>query len=284
MTKLQERAVLTALHIGRWSATMSDGAVSDEVADRKNAAKQAGRYTKLLVSRNMLKDVNAVASQAKATYDLMTLPWANNAHILSTRLYTKYCDRMREHRHDFERAADQCAQLYPAYIGSAENKARLGELYDPADYPSVEEFRNKFYFDVEIMGVPDGSDFRAGLSDAQVQDVVKDTERRLKERLEGAMESVFERIHKVVKRMVEGLTDQEGSFRDSLVYNIKAVADTLPDLNINDDPRLTALHKQLTDQLVEHPPEILRVDEKVRAATAAKAEAILNKVSKYLGQ
>jgi hypothetical protein len=72
------------------------------------------------------------------------------------------------------------------------------------------------------------------------------------------------------------------NFHDSTVYNIKELADILPALNLTGDPRLVQLQQQLVDELVEHSPEILKMDPKLRSDTARKAEKIFNKVKGFL--
>ena len=74
----------------------------------------------------------------------------------------------------------------------------------------------------------------------------------------------------------------QGRIHDTTVYNIHELAEMLPILNITNDPRIDQLRQQLTDELVEHSPEILRADTKIRQQTISKADAILKKVQKYM--
>ncbi len=283
MIKLSERAMLTSLHIGAWSGSNLDREVTEEISERHKAdAKDAGRYSKQLVSKKFLKQVGAQVSAARSVHRILTLPWDDDGtRILSTSGYQDYTDRMRRCRIQFEDAVTDFVKGMPEYIKEA--KVRLGTMFDANDYPSAEDVKAKFSFDVEVKPVPDAGDFRAKLSDATVKSIVKDIERRSEARIEAAMRDVYERVYDCTSKMAEKLKDADGVFRDSLVYNINELADLIPALNITDDAKLNDLAKKLKEDLVEHSPEILRSDAKVRQATAKKAEALAKKARSFLG-
>ena len=291
MTKLSERAMLACLHVSAWSGSSHDRDVTEEVSETHSAdIKDAGRYSKQIISKKALKDVNAAASLARRTHRLLTLPWQDDgSRILSTRGYVEYTDQMRLKRLAFEAAVDQFCGQWDMHVN--DSKRRLGSMFDESDYPTVEDIKRKFGMDVEIKPVPDAGDFRAELDARSVSAIVKDIERRTEARLEAAMNDVFTRIADVTGKMVERLREYkppqgenkaENTFRDSLVWNVKEVADILPSLNITNDPRLDELQKQLHKDLTEHSPEVLRDNDRLRNETADKAEKILNKVKKFL--
>jgi len=169
-----------------------------------------------------------------------------------------------------------------------EAKVRLGSMFNATDYPDAAEVAKKYYVDVEISPIPEAGDFRTKLADNTLKAITKDIERRTQERIENAVKDVFERVVAVTGKMAERLNayedaeGQEGTFRDSLVYNVAQLADLLPSLNIADDKRLDDLAKQLKADLVQHSPEILRSDAKVRKQVATKAEKLAKKVGAYL--
>ena len=291
MSLLSERAVLAGLHVGFWTGTMHDREVSDETAERHKAdSKDSGKYTKQLVSKKALHHVGSHVSAARRAHKLLTLPWDDlGTRILSNRGYVGYTEQMKLRRHAVEAAAHEFCTNYDSYINEA--KTRLGSMFSQEDYPAAEDVRRKFYIDVEIKPVPEAADFRAQLSDDSVRAIVKDIETRTEARLQAAVNDVFERIADVTSKMVERLRAYkpsegggrpENTFKDSLVWNLKEVAELLPSLNITDDPRLNQLHDQILSQLVEHGPDILRDDERLRRQTADRAEKLLKKVQSYL--
>lgn len=289
-TGISERAMLTGLHISTWSGMQIDKEVTDAVNADFKADKKAGRYNKRLVDAQFLEGISSASSKARATHKLLTLPWEDDGtRVLANVGYINYTTQMRECRLKYEGAVKEfLSDIQPAIN---EAKTRLGDMFNVDDYPATDDLKEKFGFDVEIKPMPEGKDFRTKLSDEAVKAIVKDIERRSDQRLEAAMKDVFSRVHEAVSKMSERLRDYQpgkdgkkasGIIRDTLVYNIHELADLMPALNITGDPRIDELAAQLKSELVEHSPEILRADAKVRAQTVSKADKILKKVKTYL--
>jgi len=291
MTRLSERAMLSSLHISSYTGMMADKEVSEEVSESHKADKKlAGRYNKRLINAKFMNGVASAHRVAKDTHRLMTLPWEDDGtRILTTSGYIDYTKRMRECRLTVEDEVKKFVEGLPEYIEEA--KIRLGSMFNAADYPTQDELLGKFGFDVEIKPVPEAGDFRAQLSDDQTKAIIKDIEKRSNARLDRAIKDVFERVAKLVEHMSTRLKEYQPSgddgpsnrkIRDTLVYNIYELAEAMPALNVNDDPRIEELRQQLLSELVEHSPEILRTDAKVRKETITKADRILKKVGQYL--
>lgn len=287
---LSERAMLASLHISSWSGMQVDREVTDAVNEDFKAQKKAGRYNKRLVDSQFLEGISSAHSRARAAHKLLTLPWEDNGNrILATVGYINYTTVMKDCRLKAEAAVKEFLADPMPYINEA--KVRLGDMFNADDYPNSDDLKAKFGFDVEIAPMPEASDFRAKVSDESMKAIIKDIERRSDQRLEAAMKDVFQRVHDSVKRMSERLREyvpakdgnkREGIIRDSVVYNINELADLLPTLNVTGDKRIDELAKQLKAELVEHSPEILRADTKVRQDTISKADKILKKVGTYL--
>lgn len=290
MTRLSERAVLAALHVGSWTGTLHDRAVTEEVSEKHHAdSKDSGRYTKQIISKKALHHVNSTIGVARRTHKLLTLPWDDmGTRILSNRGYIGYTSQMSLKRQAVEAAAHQFCMGMDSHI--AEARTRLGSMFNAEDYSSTEEVRARFYLDIEIKPVSEAGDFRAELSADATKAIVADIEARTEARLQAAVNDVFLRVVAVTEHMVERLRAYkpanggrpENTFKDSLVYNVQELADLLPSLNITNDPRLDALQQRLVDDLAEHSPDILRDNDRIRAKTADKAEQILKKVRGFL--
>lgn len=289
--KLSERAMLARLSVSSYSGMHLDKIVTEEVNESYKANKKsAGRYNKRLIDSQFLKGVNSAHSNARAVHKTLTLPWEDDGtRILTTAGYMNYTAKMRECRLNVEDEVKQFIVQLPDAIKEAQQ--RLGTMFSVEDYPDAAELKTKFDFDVEITNLPEAADFRAKLGDDTTKGIIKDIERRVNKRLENAMDDVFNRVKDMVGKMTERLRDYtpakgdakaKGVIRDSLVYNINELAQLLPTLNVTNDPRITALQKELVTDLVEHSPEILRADSKVRQTTISKAEKILKKVEAYL--
>jgi len=288
---LDERALLVKLSIGAWSGRVTDKEVSRKVAADHEATNDAGYFRKQLFGKEALNEIQKLAGAARTAHYSLTLPWTDDgSRIITTESYDHYTKVMRDYRRKIKDAVEEFLDKYDEHV--KQSKKRLGKLFKAEDYPPRDVVRSKFTFDVEPMPVPTARDFRAKVSDAEANAIAKDIERRTQERLEQAMRDVYERIAEVTGKMVEkldsykpreGLRSAEGLFRDSLVGNIRKLAETLPYLNITKDPALDKLQKELLDNLCAYEPDDLRTDAKARALTAKKAKAIHDKVSAFLG-
>lgn len=289
-TQLSERAMLVSLHISSWSGMQVDREVTDAVNADFKADKKAGRYNKRLVDSQFLEGISSAHSKARAAHKLLTLPWEDDGtRVLANVGYINYTTVMKDCRLKAEAAVKEFLSDITPAINEA--KVRLGDMFNADDYPDAAELKTKFGFDVEIKPMPEGKDFRAKLSEDAVKAIVKDIERRSDQRLEAAMKDVFVRVQDVVSKMSERLREYQpgkdgkkasGIIRDTLVYNINELAELMPALNVTGDPRIDELAKQLKAELVEHSPEILRADAKVRQATISKADKLLKKVKLYM--
>jgi hypothetical protein len=291
MSTLSERAMLVTLHISAWGGMAFDKEVSEEVNESFKADKtEAGRYNKRLVAKNFLTSVSAAHSALKKSHKLYTLPWEDDGtRILSTVSYTRYHKEMLEGKRRVEGEVKKFVEGLPEYIKEA--KIRLGDMFNEEDYPTEQELKKKFKVDIEVNKVPEAKDFRAKLSEDATKAIIKDIEQRCDGRLNRAMNDIFERTLEKVGLLKDKLRSYQpakdgqksnGVIRDSLVYNINEFAQMLPLLNIMGDSRIDDLQKQLIDELVEHSPEILRTDTKVRQQVLSKADALLKKVKGYM--
>lgn len=287
---LDERALLVKLSIGSWSAKATDKEVTIDVINSKGAQTDSGYFRKQLLSKDALKKINKVIGAARTSHLTLTLPWNDDgSRIITTESYQNYAKTMNDYRKALQNAVDEFLEQYEGLIKEA--KPSLGKMFKAEDYPEPSELKSKFRFDVEPIPVPVARDFRAKVSDREASQIAKDIERRTNARLDQAMKDVWARIHKVTERMVEklseykpreGLHAAESPFRDSLVENIRDLAEVLPSLNITNDPALDKIQKEMLDNLLVYTADQLREDAKARALTNKKAKQILDKVSKYM--
>lgn len=290
MSILAERAMLASVRIAHWSGRKLDKRVTAETNARHNAAADAGRYNKALLSKEAIADVLRVENSARAEHYARTLPWRDDgARILSAAGYLDYADKMRGLRAEFDSAVESFVAGYPDFVEAA--RARLNGMFDPADYPGPDDIRGRFRFSVDISPVPDAADFRVAIGDAQAAAVRADLERRSDEALQAAMRDAWQRVADATGRMVERLRayqpgadgkKAEGVFRDSLVENVRELAGLLPTLNIAGSPDLARMAERLQADLCEADADQLRESDNMREKTADAAAAILADVSAFL--
>jgi len=287
---LSRKATLVAVQISQWTARKLDRRVTDEVNESHGAAKDAGRYNKLLIEAKRLERINSLVAAARTLHYTLTKPWADEGlRILPNVLHEKFANEFRKLKREFDLAADEFCAEYPSYI--EERKRALNGLYNESDYPSASDIRAKFKLDTKTFPVPDADDFRSDVLDA---DTVEDIKRELTETsadvLNGAMQDTVKQIAEVVGHMAKKLGEyksvKDGKrhfFANSLVENVRELADLLPAFNLTNDPALDQLGKRIQRELCAEDAETLRKNDTARETVQKSADDILKDVSALLG-
>ena len=290
-TTLAARAIVVSLSISQWSGRRLDRKITDEVNQAHNAASEAGRYNKLLLPKDALEQVQKVVSETRTGFLERTLPWMDGgSRIMNAGAFLAHSAWMRGQQSKFSAAVEAFLTEYPSHVHAASK--RLNGMFDPDDYPTVEELRHKFGMDTRIMPVPSSDDFRVAMSEEQAAFIKADIERNVAAATQEAVRDVYRRVAEVAERMVDRLSKykpakrrgekSEGVFRDSLVENVRDLIMVLPSLNITGDPELAALADRLRP-LAEWDASVLRENDAVRKDVAHQAQEILDSMAGMLG-
>jgi hypothetical protein len=283
---LARKAVLVSVSISQWTARRLDRKVTDEVNAQHNATSNAGRYNKLLIDPTRLKKIGEIVSKARGLHYTLTRPWQDEgARILPNQLFEKFANEFRQIKRDFEAAAEEFCDGYPAYI--EERKRELGDLFKADDYPSVEDIRSKFKLDMSVMPLPDANDFRSDLDPDLVEDLRAEIAKSVDAATDGAQQATVKQLAEVVGHMAKKLREfsekKEGQrtfFADSLVGNVRELADLLPAFNLKGDPELNRIAARVKSELCGTEPDELREDAKARDSVRKSAEQIVAEVEK----
>ena len=112
---LSQKAVLASLSISQWSARKLDKKATEEIHARNHAEPHAGRYNKLLITREGLQKVQHAAGEARTFQYAMTQPWMDDgARLLPSALFIDYANRIRDLKAEFHHADDEFASVFPA--------------------------------------------------------------------------------------------------------------------------------------------------------------------------
>lgn len=277
MPTLNDKAMLVRLKISKWSARKYERAISDEVAAKYNAGGEAGRYNKILMAHESFREIDKVASEARRNFYENTLPWEDaGSRLLPNARYFEYMESDAALRERFDAAVEAFLPVYPEAKEAA--RERLGDLYDPSDYPHPEELRERFSYRSHITPLTDPNDFRIGVGDAERERIAHDIEARFTEATREAANDCWRRLHKVIKSAVNRLSDKDAVFRDSLIGNISDLCAILPSLNISGDPELDRLRAKVETSLAVLNPKDLRTDANARKAAAKASAEILREI------
>ena len=285
---LSRKAVLVAVNISGWSARKLDRRVTDETNERYNATENAGRFNKLLIAGEHIKEMTTLVTKARDLHHRMTLPWADKGpRILANTMFAKFSDEFRVLKREFNDAADRFEVVYPALIKA--RKRALNGMFNEANYPAPETIRSKFKLELMVMPFPDTDDWRADLDEETLSDIKAQLQTTTTNVIDNAMRDTVAQIVDRVGKMAEKLAaykpsggkddPAEGVFRNSLVENVRELAEVLPGFNLTEDPKLAAVIDRIKDELCVEDAEDLRTNDGARVSVAKSAQEIVEAVS-----
>lgn len=280
---LRDEAMIVRLSISQWTARKFDKRVTQKVADDYGITPENGRYNKILIAQDAIKEVTQVVSNARTFHYDNTLPWDDaGGRILPSANFLAYSKKMREFKAEFEKAARAFVSNYAEYREEA--RRRLSGMFRGEDYPGQYEIGRKYGFSTDIEPVPSAADFRVSVSQKDETRIKKELETRVKSREADAMKDLYLRLNKVIGHFHEKLSDVDAIFRDSLVENVIELVNLLPKLNISGDPELNKLLKETQKKLCSFGPDQLRENAEARSKASDDAKAILDKMAGYIGK
>lgn len=286
------KAMLVSLTIKAWSGAKIDKRVGQDVAAREGADNDAGHYSKKLVAKDALAEIKAISGEARTKHYEYTLPWSQDgARILPSAMHAKYAADMRGLQDRFELAVKGFMNDYEGQILLAQR--RLGSMFVEADYPDPRGIEGKFAWEINVMPIPSGNDFRVSLSQDMTTAIRQDIEAKTGKAVQDATRSLFDRVTKTIAHMAESLEDygeviENGKikkinpFRDSVVGNIQELVDLLPALNITGDSTLTTVTEEIKNKLLARTAEELRSMPVVRKEVAQHARKVLEDMEGYV--
>jgi hypothetical protein len=277
---ISSSAILVELSISVWTARRLDKTASRAVTATNNAASGVANVNKkLLGDCAELDAVQKFAANARNLHYGMSMPWSDmGMRLVPTTMYlSKYSKAMSELEQEFYRLVNIFLAAYQWEIGQAQVK--LGDLFNPDEYPTTDAVRNKFRFQLHEMPVPDVGDFRLDVSNEAMNALADKYKNYYTTQLNNAMGDLWQRTHTALTKMSERLDYADGEtkkvFRDSLVDNVVEMVELLDTFNITGDTQMSAMKARLEDTLRGVTPDALREDGYLRAETKRAVDEII---------
>lgn len=278
---LAERGMLVTLGISQWTARKLDRAETRDVNARHSLRVEAARVNKnLLPMALQLEQVHQTTGHIRKDFARRTLPWGiDGVNILKAEAYEEFVSVANQWREDWDAAVNAFLEAYPQLREEAE--IMLNSMFNESDYPTVNDLRTRFRFNLRFMPVPDVDDWRIDVGTDERERLVKQLREQLAETEHAAMSVVWKRVYDVVARANERLRDPEAVFKSTLIENAVDLCRLLPSLNLTNDPALEKTRQEIERSLCVHTPDTLRTDPKVRSDTAKKMADIMSKMAGF---
>ena len=281
-SKVTERAMLISLSIGYWTGKTSDDSVVDEISTAHQTEKDVHDYRKRLVKADAIQEFKGVRSRARSYLKDKTSPWIDGGtRILAAPLYNEVTAKMHDFKIEWDKAVAEFIRKYPSL--KAEERRRMGTLYQDDDYPTIDQLRRKFSWDVGIFPIPTNRDWRVNLGD-RTADVQKQIDDKVREAVQNATRDLWQRLYEVVEKLKVKMAEADSTFRDSIIGNIRELVALLPQMNFAGDPKLEEMRRSVDEQLARLNPDELREDATKRKQTKDAADKLLAAMAGYIGR
>lgn len=279
---LKDRAVLVKFTDRCWVGGTIDRPASEQVEDANNAKHGTGHYWKRLVPKAAIKERVNIGADARGFHDNHTLPWlGGGVRILPAANFSEYMAGMRRRQTAAELAVKKFIAEYDQWVEEA--KRTQGKLFDPADYPTKEQLKSKFGFEIDVIPLPNMRDWRVDISQEQADEVRRQAEARFADVQTEGITTLLKRLEDSIKHVHDRLSDPKNTFRDTLVSNLKGMVDLVGRLNYTGDHRIDDLCRQTAATFADLTPQTLRSDPAARAKAANDASSILSKMASFMG-
>jgi hypothetical protein len=280
---ISSSAVLVELNISVWTANKLDKGATEAVLNNNSASKDSAQVRKnLMAGTDKRKKISDYAAKARLYHNQTTLSWSDKgARLLPTSLFMDYKANMNVYQQNMNTMIEDFYANYADLIDLA--KHHMGDLFNPYDYPSIEELRNKFGFRLVFSPLPEGGDFRLDIPKADMDELGQQYESAFNDRLKDAMREPWEKLHKTLIHISEKLTDIEGDdetkkrYHDTLITNAQELCGLLSHLNVTKDPLLENARRSLELTMLGVDIEAIKESPDVRSSVKAKVDDILSK-------
>ena len=168
----------------------------------------------------------------------------------------------------------------------AHQRERMGGKFIETDYPSVDEVKKglKVTHSIDAFGdVKSASGTWLNAETIALLEKQQTEQEKVIETYASSMlwESIMEPLRNMSEKLAIGQGENGAIFRDTLVSNLKDIADRIPSLNFQGDTRLEEIRKDITSMLQDVDPDDLRKDPEKREETKVQANRVLEKMGGY---
>lgn len=271
-------AMLVTHQISFWEGNKTDKAASRQVTADNNARRGAARVNKLLIQSQEHDELKAFVATCRQGHTAATMPWSNSGlRLLTNAVFPEYHKARNQEQSLFYELVEDFLHYYPSAVSDAQ--ARLGNLFNPDDYPTVEGLRRKFSYTFNYIPLPDAGDFRLDINNEAKQAMQEQYAKFYDNALAEAMQDIWHKLLKPLQNMSERLNYRAGEkptgFRDTLVENVTDVVNIMKTCNVTGDPVMEQIRIDLTQALRGVTPDGLREDSSLRRETKTKIDNII---------
>jgi hypothetical protein len=287
LVSLASSCVLVSIESHVWNATVQDSDISEEVTNAKRADRDAGKFIKNLLAKNL--EHKAVLNYRQTIYNWSqrnTYDWAGSQRLLPITNLVRFHKEYTEHEKRFHELVDDFLDKYPFIVS---NMAFVqGTMFDRAQYPDVSELRGRFSINLIQSEVPTG-DFRCSIAQDLLDDMSTHYNRQAKRMVEDILNKQTTQLVKIMQSIshcceTETVIDDKGEVKvrrrklyDATLERARELCEIFKGFNLTADSRLEDARAKLQVLLGDLTIEQLRNSDAKRIVVKDGIDDILSK-------
>jgi hypothetical protein len=230
---------------------------------------------KLLDTRHAAyKEVTAIRGKVTVCWKSATLPYPEpGVRLIRQHQVDAFNAEMTSHRNELHEAVGRLDEHYAELRTAAQR--RLGDLYNPSDYPL--SLRGLFDVEWDFPNV-EPPDYLCQLNPAIYEQERTRVAARFEEAVQLAEQAFIGELSRLVSHLTErlsGTADGERKvFRDSAVTNLTEFFQRFRELNVRSNEQLDALVAQAQHIVAGHEPQELRTSDALRRHVATQLSQV----------
>lgn len=263
MSNIRNHVMLGRIAFSGWAGEVKDSNSSRKIEADAGAVAGASKAKKVLLPGVVeLEAIHKFAAATRTWWHGVSVPWEDGgARAYSAARHIELMQDIGDRQRHYDSLVAAFVSVYPTAY--AEQQFRLNHLFDASDYPDPNAIGDKFKFNFHVRPVADSEDIRIieGLTDQEADRLIAQARVEEQAQIQSAVDDAYKKLYKTIKAMADKLAvpvGEKGSiFRDSLINNIRDMAEIMPGLNITSDPLLDALAAKAM-ALTQYTPEALK--------------------------
>jgi hypothetical protein len=283
---IKSASMLVEYNASVWTGRKQDKNASTELElVKKTDPNVASVHKKLLGNCPELRAIQQFVGNARNQHYAMTLPWSDmGMRLLPTATFFRYKQHMTNLEQEFHNLVNTFFDIYEDAVVNAQTL--LGDLYHPDNYPPAHVLQSKFSWRMSFVPLPTSGDFRVDMSNEQEKALREDYDKHYNSMFGKAIDNMMQKLVVYLKNVSERLDysndEDKKVFRDTLTTNVTGMLEDLLVPMSNQDARLQALTRQLSDTFQGISPDALREDDRLRQNTKQSVDDAINSI-KSLG-
>ena len=260
--ELAKQTVFIKVHLGLLGNTRKVSASQVEV----DADKALIRVSKTLLDSPELQAVRGLDGDVRHFLYDMCLPFDVGIHLLPLCLVESVEEKLREFKEKRSELVETFLTAYPRLCREA--AGRLRTLYNPTDYPPVDEVRSRFTFTWQYVsyGVPEQlREISARFFEEEREKAVVTMSEACKEIQQVMRASLLELVNHLRDRLTEQADGKPQRLRESTVQKLRDFLATFDLRNVVDDQELKEQVERARELLAGTTTDAIRNTTEMRA-------------------